>query len=309
MYDTDVMDDLFYESAEGPAVMGYGDEFDDDFDDYDDFDDDDDDFDDDDFDDYDDFDDDDDFDAYDDYDDYDDFDAYDAYDALDALDEVVAQALGADDADEFFKKLVSGAKTVARAAKKAAPLLGKAARTVAPIASSIPLPQAQAIGRVAGLLGKLMFDGADEFEALDALADYADYMDDIDAASSMIAGLSIQRAMPGAKRLPKSKRLQLVKSVRKSTQQLGKRQGPKVTKAMPVLVKHAAKTTQKTGTPLTKSIAKTTAMASKRPAAAKQIAKNVSKVAKMKSGKVSKMGGKKRRYRLRGPVSITIHER
>jgi hypothetical protein len=79
-YDTDVMDDLFYEAAEGPAAMegfedefeeGFEDEFEDELED-----------------------------GFEEGFEEDGFEAMDEGDAMDALEEAVVDALGAEDADE-----------------------------------------------------------------------------------------------------------------------------------------------------------------------------------------------------------------
>ena len=122
-FEADVMDDLFYDAAEGPSQTRRSahayDSYDDSFDDS--------------------------FDAYDSYDTYDDgFDAYDAYDEGDAFAEAMADALEAEDNDEFFRRITRGIRRVANVARQVGRGVGSVARVVAPIAGAIPLPQAQA---------------------------------------------------------------------------------------------------------------------------------------------------------------------
>ena len=114
---------------------------------------------------------------------------------------------------------------------------------------------------------------------MDEMIDLLDY-DDLDMASPMIAGLTIRSAMPEASSLPRSQRVQLVKSVRKSTQMLGKSQGKQAIKAMPKIVKMAQNKTRRTGQSLPKNILRTTVKAVKKPSATRRIAKSVSTVAK-----------------------------
>ncbi|QSA97003.1 hypothetical protein [Methylococcus sp. EFPC2] len=235
-FEADVMDDLFYDEAEGPARH---------FDEYDEYD------------------------AYEGsdeflrsiiggvgrvvgglmggggegFDEYDEWDAYesDEYegDAIDAMEEAVVDALDAEDTDEFFRRLARGIGRVARGAvrvaRRVAPVVGRIARTVAPIASAIPLPWTQAIGRVAGVMGRLMADEADEFEALDEMFDLAE-VDDIDAAAPVIAGLTIRTAMPGVARLPRAQRRQLVRSATQAVRTVARRQGPQAARALPAVV-------------------------------------------------------------------------
>ena len=105
-------------------------------------------------------------------------DDVDTGDEVDAMDEAVADAMDAADGDEFFRRLGRIARTVGRG-------IGSAARVVGPIASMIPIPQAQLIGRLANVAGRLLADGADEFEAFDEMVDGLDE-DAIDAAGAPI---------------------------------------------------------------------------------------------------------------------------
>src|SRR3712207_3244113 len=84
-------------------------------------------------------------------------DDFEADEADESIGNMLAGVLGAEDEDEFFGKLFSGAKALI---KKAAPVVGKIARGAAPILSMIPHPAAQAAGKVAGLLSKLKAEGA-----------------------------------------------------------------------------------------------------------------------------------------------------
>jgi hypothetical protein len=95
----------------------------------------------------------------------------------DAFEAAMSFALAAEDTDEFFRRiggfLRRAARGVGQVARRAAPVIGQVARAAAPILRSIPLPQAQAAGAVANLLGQLRFEGASEEEALEAMAEMA----------------------------------------------------------------------------------------------------------------------------------------
>ncbi|MBN3821756.1 hypothetical protein G3N57_36945 [Paraburkholderia sp. Se-20369] len=208
-FESDVMDDLMYEAAEGPAGASthaydefdedgfdegdYGDEGDDEFlgrvlggignvvaglaggggsgfDEYDEADG---------------------FELADEADEGDEFDAageWDGADELDPMEDLVADALDAADGDEFFRRLARVARSVGRG-------IGTAARAIAPVANMIPLPQAQLIGRIANVAGRLLADGADEFEVFDEMVDGLDE-DGIDAAAPVLAGMLVRRAVP-----------------------------------------------------------------------------------------------------------------
>jgi hypothetical protein len=296
-FESDVMDDLYYES-EGQSDMGYGDEYDqyDQYDEYDGFDAEDE---------Y-----EDEFDqAEDPFDEYDELgmDHYSNMDLLDAMEEIVADALSAEDTDEFFGKLWRGIKKFGKGALKVAKKVGRgigqAARVVGPIASMIPLPQAQAIGRVAGVVGKLMADGADEFEAIDELADFMDY-DDIDAAAPVIAGLTIRSTMPNISKFPLPQRRKLLKTVSRATKRLMQQQGVGSAKIMPKVVQVAKKSARQMGLPLSKAIARTTAKVAQNPMTTRRLLGRRSPMGK--GGPCPTCG---KNYTLRGPVTISIRGR
>jgi hypothetical protein len=149
----------------------------------------------------------------------------------------VANALGADDADEFLGKMF---KSISRIAKKVAPVIGQVARVVGPIASAIPLPMTQAIGGVANTLGGLMADEADEGDAFEGMVDFAEEEDGLDAAAPVIAGLALRRAAPHVRALPVAARRQAVKTVTHAVRQLAHRHGTGAVAAIPAIV-HTAK--------------------------------------------------------------------
>jgi hypothetical protein len=257
-FETDVMDDLSFDAAEGPAHSrqaydAYEEDFGDEFDAYDEEESADDEFigglvrrtagapggpaSADDYDAYDEgFDEGDEFEgaeAYDEFDTYDEFEDVDAYegDFFDSFEDAVADAMDAEDTDEFLRRVRRLASGAVRVARRVAPVVGRIARAVAPIASAIPLPQAQAIGRIASLAGRLMADGADEYEALDAMIDMADEYDAIDAAAPIIAGLTLRATTPRLARAPLPVRRQAVQAVTRTMQNLAQRQGATAARA------------------------------------------------------------------------------
>jgi hypothetical protein len=154
------------------------------------------------------------------------------YDEVDAasLEDAVADAMEEEDADEFFRRLrriARGAVNVARGVGRG---IGQVARVAAPILSAIPLPQAQALGRIAGVAGRLLADGADEFEAIDTLVESYDDSA-IDAAAPLIAGMALRRVMPQISTLPRQARRQLVRSTSQAVRVLVRRQGAPAARA------------------------------------------------------------------------------
>ena len=122
-----------------------------------------------------------------------------------SFEDAMADALEEEDNEAFFRRLRSIASRVGRG-------VGRVARVVAPIASAIPLPWTQAIGAAANIAGRVLADGADEFEAIDELVDFLDE-ESLDAALPLVAGLAIRRALPGAARMARPARRQMVRQV------------------------------------------------------------------------------------------------
>jgi hypothetical protein len=184
------------------------------------------------------------------------FDAYDDlfaadsfsgdYGDVDAFEDAMVDALEAEDTDEFFRRLVRGIGRVARGIGRG---IGRVARVVAPIASAIPLPWTQAIGRIANVAGRLLADGADEFEAIDALVDLAETEDLFDAAAPAIATMALHGVMPQAARLPQSTRQQLVRATTQAAQTLARQQGPQAARALPAVVQTAQRAARQQGQP------------------------------------------------------------
>jgi hypothetical protein len=162
-------------------------------------------------------------------------DSFDSEDAMDEMEEAVTDALEAEDADEFFGGLGRILKKVGRG-------IGSVARTVAPIASMIPIPQAQLIGRAAGLIGKVLADEADEMEAFDEMAEFAEAEEGFDALAPAIAGIAIRGVLKQqAARIPRVQRRALVKTVAHVTRHIAHKHGPRAIAAVPAIVEHARK--------------------------------------------------------------------
>jgi hypothetical protein len=314
-FETDVMEDLYYDEAEGPARQHFdeydefgeegGDEFirniiggllgaDDEFDEYD---------------------------AY-------DTDEYEDMDALDAMEEAVVDALAAEDTDEFFRRLRRGlgrvarvargaVRTVGRGIRAAAPIVGQIARTVGPIASLIPHPAAQAVGRLASVAGRVL--PADEFDTMEDLFDFAEDEDAIDAAAPVIAGLTIRRTMPGVSRLPRPARRQLVRSVTQATRVVARRQGTQAARAVPGVVRTVQSAVRQGRIPpraAPQAIQRTAARVASSPQATRQMAaragtapRSAGTVAARRGGTCTSCRQGRRNFRLRGPVTISIQGR
>lgn len=201
----------------------------------------------------------DDFNAYDDYDAYDDFEEDEAEDEFaDAM----AYALGAEDTDEFLKKLWGGIKKVGRkifrGVKKVAPVLSRVSRF-------IPGPYGALLSKGLGMLRHLRYEGASEDEALEAFAELAAYDE---AVVPVVSALAVKSLAKGkTKNMSHAKRKKLVKDITKATKQLIKNsQSPKAVRAVPRIVMSVKKSSSAKRTPL-----------ALRPVAAKKVIKKVAR--------------------------------
>jgi hypothetical protein len=308
-FETDVMDDLFYDQVEGPAQRG---------------------------------------DYYDSYDAGDEFGEYDlaeadddafigglirsgqgfdemedwgeqGYDSgFDALEDALADALAEEDTDEFFRRLGRIARNVGRRVGQVAGRVGRGigsvARVVGPIASMIPIPQAQLIGRIANVAGRLLADEADEFEALEDLFDLAETEDAIDAAAPFVSAVALRTAMPNISRLPRQTRRQLVSSVSQATRTLARRQGPAAARAVPRIVRGVSRTVAQRGLParsVAPAVGRAAARVAQSPRTVRRLARPLTTRSRpgrrsMSGGRPCPTCGRSHSYRLRGPVTIRI---
>jgi len=153
-------------------------------------------------------------------------DSWESEDGSDELEESMTDALEAEDADEFFGFL-----------KKIGKGIGSVARAAAPFASLLPVP---GLGAAANVLGSVLADEGDEFDAMEELADLADEEDGWDELSPPIATLAIRGALKHhAARIARPTRRKLVKTVTAVTKHIARRHGARAVAAVPAIVEHA----------------------------------------------------------------------
>ena len=121
----------------------------------------------------------------------------------DALDDAFAEAMDAQDEDEFLRRLRAGAR---RLAQVAGPTLRRIGRRTLPIAMRLVRQAAPQVGGIAGqeigrtVAGLLRADAMDAFA--DAAADYAE--EDLDSFTRVLGGLAgrhvVRSTMPPARR-------------------------------------------------------------------------------------------------------------
>ena len=238
---------------------------------------------------------------------------YGGANALDAMEEAIADALEADDSDEFLRRVSRGLRRAASIARQVGRGVGQVARVVGPIASAIPIPQAQLIGRVANVAGRLLADGADEFVALEDMLAFAEDEQAVDAAAPVIAGLTIRTVMPRVARLDRVSRRQLVRSVSQSARTLARRHGPRATRAVPRVVQAVQRTAQRRRMPirqLPQAVRRTTARVASSPTLVRQLSRSQRRTTPITHQRRARTGtGVPQRLVIRGPVEITIRSR
>jgi hypothetical protein len=242
---------------------------------------------------------------------------------FDALEDALADALAEEDTDEFFRRLGRIARNVGRRVGQVAGRVGRGigsvARVVGPIASMIPLPQAQLIGRIANVAGRLLADEADEFEALEELFDLAEAEDAIDAAAPFVSAVALRTAMPNISRLPRQTRRQLVSSVSQATRTLAHRQGTPAARAVPRIVRGVSRAAAQRGLPsqsVAPAVRRAAARVAQSPRTVRRLARPLTPGTQPVSGRrrIRPMAGERpcptcgrsHSYRLRGPVTIRI---
>jgi hypothetical protein len=273
--ETDVMEDLAYAEAEGPADMADMLEGD----------------------------------AWESEDSYDAFgedsgDCYeDAYESEDAFGGgAMGSILGAESEDEFFGKLISGIKNVV---SKAAPIVGKIARGAAPILNAIPLPQTQIAGQIAGLLSNLKAEGGTVEDALEAVAEIA-VRDP--RALPVVAGLTARSVVKnGGAAMPPAKRQQVAATMNRAANTLVANGGPQAIRALPKIARSVKRTAAAAGTPPSfqpKVVARTASKVAQNPALLRKLSKPSPRGQAIASNVVN--GGYGRTISVPGPATITI---
>jgi hypothetical protein len=192
--------------------------------------------------------------------------------------------------------------------------IGSVARVVGPIARMIPIPQAQLIGRIANVAGRLLADEADEFEALEDLFDLAETEDAIDAAAPFVSAVALRTAMPNISRLPRQTRRELVSSVSQATRTLAHRQGPAAARAVPRIVRGVSRTVAQRGLParsVAPAVRRAAARVAQSPRTVRRLARPLTTTSRpgsrsMSGGRPCPTCGRSHSYRLRGPVTIQI---
>jgi hypothetical protein len=216
----------------------------------------------------------------------------------------IGQALGAEDSDEFFRRLANVARRVGRT-------VGNVARVAAPIARLIPHPYAQIAAQGLGLLSRLRAEGASEEEAMDAFAELA--VSD-ESAIPILAGLaarSIVRAR-GA-RISQPVRTAIVRNIGTAARSLVRRRGPAAIRALPRIVRSVKRTAAVRRTPVQavpRIVRRTAANVARNRGLARRLSKPLPTPAARRTRRTVAARpvrtGMPRTFTLRGPVRVTL---
>jgi hypothetical protein len=180
------------------------------------------------------------------------------------------------------------------------------------VASYIPHPYAQAIGRVAGIVGKgarlaqrLRMEGASEEEALEAFAELAAKDP---RALPIVAGLTARTVLKSkGARLSKPARKKVVKQMKGAARNLVRKRGPAAIRALPKIAKSVKRTAAVKGTPAVTAarvVRRTAAKVARSPRLARKLARPSPKARRIV--RKAKVAVKPRSYVLPGPARITI---
>ena len=237
----------------------------------------------------------------------DDFESEDS--AEDSADAFLTNILSAEDEDEFFGKIFSGAKAFL---KKAAPIVGKIARGAAPILSMIPHPAAQVAGKVAGVLGKLRAEGGSVEDAMEAVAEIAARDRRI---APIVAGLAARSVLKNrSAAMAPQQRLQVAKAINRAAKTLVASGGPKAIRALPKITRSVKRTAGARGTPAIvqpKVIARTAAKVAQSPALLRRLSmpspRGLAVVRAAPVAGLGGFGGGGRTISIPGPATITIN--
>jgi hypothetical protein len=221
------------------------------------------------------------------------------------FEEEMAYALGAEDSDEFFRRL-------RRIARRIAPVIVRVARVAAPILSRIPHPYAQIAGRVAGVAGRLLPQAEDE--ALDAFAELAVMQP---RAIPLVAGIAARTILGrrGAMISPTARRA-VVRNVERAARTLVRRGGPAAIRALPRIARTVRRTAVVRRTPATarpQVVRRTAARVASSPRLRRRLSRPLPRGRRIARAatrtarrRVVGMGMPGRRFRLRGPVEVTV---
>jgi hypothetical protein len=234
-----------------------------------------------------------------------------ANEAEDTINRMLGQVLGIEDESEALEGLGEFLKT-------ASSVVGKVARGVAPVLSALPIPQAQAAGAVANLLGKLRAEGATTGEALEAVAELTARGRPVVPA---VAGLAARDVLKGtAPRMMPAQRQQAAKALTRAATMLIRAGGVAATRALPKLVASVNRTAAANGTPVSARpmiVLRAAARLAQNPQALQRLsassprARQILSIARnsFEAGMGAprrRGGGRRRQIKIVGPATLTI---
>jgi len=260
---------------------------------------------------------------------FEEFGAAEDVDAWDALEDAMADALDAEDTDEFFRRSLGALSRVAGVVGRGAGTVGRVVRTVGQAAQTagrvarrtrrIAGRAAQArspVGYLMQQLGQYLNQGFDEYDALEDLANlFAE--EEMDEALPVLAGVAARTALrPMLRRtagqVSRPLRRQLVLSTTQAAQTLVRRRGPQAVRALPRIARSVGRTAVRRGlrpAALPQAVRRAAVQVAARPALVQRLAQPLAQPPARTAMRRPLGRGIPRRFRLRGPVEITIVSR
>lgn len=247
-------------------------------------------------------------------------------DAMDALEEAVADALDAEDSDEFLSRLISGVRRVAGLVGRGAGAVRRAAGTAQRVAGRVGGVARRVEGAAGGslpdvlrqLLPLLQQGAAQGADGLDLFEDLADWYEteDADEALPVLAGVVARAALrplarQGAAVVGRNLGRQLVRQTTQAARALVRRQGPQAVRALRPIARSVGRAAARRSlrpAALPAAIRKTASRVAAQPRLAQRLsrpARRAGRAGPIRSRLVVR-GGTPRRFVIPGPVEIRV---
>lgn len=243
----------------------------------------------------------------------------------DALESAVANAMEAEDGDEFLLRLISGIRGVAGTARQNIPT---ASRPVGPRSRPNPRRAARPVGgtMAGGGLGGLLQQllpllrqhaalGADEAELFEDLADWYE-QEQADQALPVLAGVAARAALRpllrrGGAAAARAAARQIVRGATQAARTLIQRQGPRAVRALGPIGRSVGRAAQRNNlrpAALPGAIRQTAARVAAQPALAQRLIQPRQAIVRPGTprNRLTLSGGVPRRFLVQGPVEIII---
>ncbi|MGZ8190290.1 MAG: hypothetical protein ACXWTS_03575 [Methylococcaceae bacterium] len=265
-------------------------------------------------------------------------------DAMDAMEEVVANAMDAEESDEFLRRLISGIRGVAGAvsrgagtvgrvagrAQRVAGQVGRVARSVQSVAGAVsgggeqrgPRGGRRRVGSAVALQGLLPLlqqhaaQGTNEMDMFEDLVDWFE-QEEADEALPIVAGIAARSALRpvirrGRTTVGRAVNRQIVRGATQAVQNLTRQQGPQAVRALRPIAASIGRVAARRGmrpTALPNAIRRATARVAAQPALTRRLVHTTVRISRRLAPRTHlnvSIGSVPRRLVVNGPVEIII---